>query len=134
LKSGSLEHDQSAVILVVERDPHVRELEGYFLEKAGFQVEFADDGKQGLELVRSLRPTLVITEILVPALDGLSVCRAIKNDGDLADTAVLVFSILAASGRAREAGADEFLMKPLAEQLLVETVKRLLARRKDSDA
>lgn len=122
----------SAVILVVERDPHVRDLEGYFLEKAGFDVEFAGDGREGLELVRSLRPDLVITEILVPGLDGLAVCRQIKEDSALNGTAVLVFSILAAAGRAREAGADEFLMKPLAERSLVETVQRLLSMRREA--
>lgn len=122
----------SAVILVVERDPHVRELEGYFLERAGFTVEFAEDGEKGLELVRSLHPDLVITEVLVPRLDGLAVCRAIKEDPELNGTAVLVFSILAATGRAREAGADEFLMKPLQEQSLVETVERLLSMRTEA--
>ena len=122
----------SAVILVVERDPHVRDLEGYFLEKAGFDVRFAADGREGLDLVRSVRPDLVITEILVPGLDGLAVCREIKADEGLNGTAVLVFSILAASARAREAGADEFLMKPLAEQSLVETVKKLLSMRTEA--
>lgn len=119
----------SAVILVVERDPHVRELEAYFLERAGFEVEFAVDGEEALELVRELRPDLVITEILVPRLDGLAVCRAVKRDPELGGTAVLVFSILAAAGRAREAGADAFLMKPLAEQSLVKTVETLLSLR-----
>lgn len=122
----------SAVILVVERDPHVRELEGYFLERAGFTVEFASDGEQALELIQSVRPDLVITEVLVPRLDGLTVCRRIKGDPDLPDTAVLVFSILAAGGRAKEAGADAFLMKPLAEQALVETVQTLLSVRSES--
>ena len=120
----------SAVILVVERDPHVRELEGYFLERAGFTVEFADDGEEALELVREIRPDLVITEVLVPRRDGLAVCRAIKEDAEIRDTAVLVFSILAVSGRAREAGADEFLLKPLAEQSLVQTVHELLSMRR----
>ena len=120
----------SAVILVVERDPHVRELEGYFLREAGFTVEFADDGEQALALVRSDPPDLVITEILVPRLDGLAVCRRIREDPDLSDTSVLIFSILAAAARAREAGADAFLKKPLAERSLVSTVRELLEKKK----
>jgi DNA-binding response OmpR family regulator len=120
---------RSAVILVVERDPHVRDLEGYFLEKAGFTVQFAEDGDQALKLVHSLTPDLVITEVLVPRLDGLAVCRRIKEAPDLAGTAVLVFSILAVARRAAEAGADAFLLKPLAEESLVDTVKELLAMR-----
>lgn len=119
-----------AVILVVERDPHVRELESYFLEKAGYAVDFAADGLQAMDLIRNVRPDIVITEILVPRLDGLSLCRQIKQSDDLHMTRVLIFSILSASIRAREAGADAFLMKPLAEQKLVETVQQLLAQRK----
>ena len=118
-----------AIILVVERDPHVQELEAYFLERAGYGVEFARDGLHGLELVETLRPDIVITEILVPRLDGLSLCRRVKQNGELADTSILIFSILAAHSRAKEAGADAFLMKPLAEQTLVETVRQLLEKR-----
>ena len=117
----------SAVVLVVERDPHVRELEAFFLEQAGYTVDFSVDGDQALASVRSLKPDIVITEILVPKLDGLSLCRTIKQDPTLGSTKVLVFSILAAAGRAREAGADAFLRKPLAEQKLVVTVRELLA-------
>ena len=105
----------------------MRELEGYFLREAGFTVEFAADGQEGLRLVRSLRPDVVITEILLPGLDGLAVCRRIKEDPELARTRVLVFSVLAAEARAREAGADAFLRKPLAERSLVRTVQELLA-------
>jgi CheY-like chemotaxis protein len=118
---------RGAVILVVERDTHVRELEAFFLERAGFSVNFARDGREALELVGSVRPDIVITEILVPGLDGLSVCRQIKNDPNLAHIAVLIFSILAASQRAAEAGADAFLLKPLEERRLVSTVRDLLA-------
>ena len=110
----------------MERDPHVRELETFFLNEAGFSVEFAEDGARALELARSMRPAIIVTEILVPRMDGLALCRAVKADPELKGTSVLVFSILAASGRAREAGADAFLMKPLAERRLVDTVRELL--------
>jgi DNA-binding response OmpR family regulator len=118
-----------ALILVVERDPHVRELEAFFLKEAGFAVEFADDGATALERARKLRPRLVITEILVPRLDGLALCRQLKADPETQGTMVLIFSILSASVRAREAGADAFLRKPLAEQRLVDTVRELVAER-----
>lgn len=118
-----------AVILVVERDPHVRELERYFLEEAGYAVEFAEDGLSALEQARALQPHILITEILVPQLDGLALCRRIKQDPATRRTAVLIFSILLAEGRAKEAGADSFLRKPLAEKRLVETVRELIASR-----
>jgi CheY-like chemotaxis protein len=121
-----------AVILVVERDPHVRELERYFLEEAGYAVEFAEDGLAALEQAQTLQPHILITEILVPQLDGLALCRRIKQDPETRRIAVLIFSILLAEGRAREAGADSFLRKPLAEKRLVETVRELIAARKQA--
>lgn len=122
----------SVVILVVERDAHVRDLEGFFLREAGFTVEFAKDGNEAIERVVSLRPDVVITEILIPGLDGLAVCRRIREDPDLAGTRVLIFSILAAGRRAEEAGADAFLRKPLSDTSLVITVRNLLAMKQVS--
>jgi CheY-like chemotaxis protein len=118
-----------AIILVVDRDPHVRELESHFLHQAGYSVEFEQDGESALEQARRIVPDIIITEILVPALDGLALCRQVKADPRTRDTAVLVFSILAAAGRAKEAGADAFLLKPLAEHTLVDTVRQLLEAR-----
>lgn len=118
-----------ALVLVVERDPYVRELEAFFLNDAGYSVDFVADGVAALARARERKPEIVVTEILVPQLDGLALCRAIKTDPALSSTVVLVFSILAAHGRAREAGADAFLMKPLAERQLVQTVRDLLASR-----
>jgi len=122
-----------ALILVVERDPHIRELEAYFLNEAGFAVEFAADGAAALQQARALRPDIIITEVLVPKLDGLALCRIVKTDPDLRDTVVLVFSILAVQARADDAGADAFLMKPLAEKRLVDTVRQLLVLRRRTD-
>jgi DNA-binding response OmpR family regulator len=128
--SESVATPHNAIILVVERDPHIRALEAFFLNEAGFGVEFAQDGLVALELARARKPDIIITEILVPKLDGLALCRAIRKEAALKDTVVLVFSILAAASRAREAGADAFLMKPIAEHRLVETVRELLAHRR----
>ena len=119
----------NAVILCVERDPYVRELETYFLAEVGFGVTFAEDGLQALELARRLHPTIVITEILVPKLDGLALCRRLKSDPETSDIPVLIFSLLAAERRAQDAGADAFLNKPLSAQSLKDAVRRLLGSR-----
>ena len=132
-KQGTSENHR-ALILVVERDPHVRDLEAFFLNEAGFGVEFAADGEAALTMAREIKPEIIITEVLVPKLDGLALCRAVRKEAELKDTVVLIFSILAAQSRAREAGADAFLMKPLAEQRLVQTVRDLLASRASSKA
>jgi two-component system response regulator MprA len=115
-----------ALILVIERDPNVRELETYFLEEAGYAVDFAEDGLSALARARETKPGIVITEILVPRLDGLALCRKLKEDPATQSIAVVIFSILMAEERAREAGADAFLRKPLMETRLVATVKALL--------
>jgi CheY-like chemotaxis protein len=118
----------SVLILVVERDPHVRALERFFLEQSGFTVEFSEDGESALERARELEPVIVVSEILIPRRDGLSVCRALKQDPATRHILVLIFSILAAEDRAREAGADAFLRKPVNDALLIRAVQELLAR------
>jgi CheY-like chemotaxis protein len=118
-----------ALILVVERNPAVQRLERFFLEQAGYEVEFVNDGLMALARTRELRPRIVVTEILVPKLDGLSLCRAIKSNPDTEKILVMIFSHLHAEDRATEVGADAFLIKPLDEELLVGTLEKLLALR-----
>ena len=112
----------------------MRRLERYFLEQAGFSVEFAADGNQGLEAARRLLPDIVVAEILVAGLDGLSVCRALKADPATRSIVVLIFSILAAEQRAREAGADAFVRKPLDDVRLVQSIEALLAEHRQGGA
>ena len=114
-------------VLIVERDPHVRELQQHFLARAGFAVEFVDDGEAGLARARLAPPTLIVTEILVPKLDGLALCRRLREDPVTRGIPVIVFSILAAAARATEAGADAFLRKPLVESVFVGAVEGLVA-------
>jgi CheY-like chemotaxis protein len=129
--SETTEVDQRALILVVERNPAVQRLEKFFLEQAGYTVEFASDGLTALARARELLPSILVTEIMVPKLDGLSLCRALKSDPATQNIVVLMFSNLHAEDRAREAGADAFLYKPLNEQLLIETVQGLIALRQE---
>jgi len=97
-----------ALILVVERNPAVQRLERFFLEQAGYGVEFVNDGLVALARAQELRPRIIVTEILVPKLDGLSLCRAIKSNPDTKEILVMIFSHLHAEDRATEAGADAF--------------------------
>lgn len=115
------------MILVVERNPAVQQLEKFFLEQAGYHVEFASDGLAALELAQKLMPVILVTEALTPKLDGLSLSRRIKSDPATRDIIVLVISHLQAEERAREAGANAFLYKPLAAERLVNAVKELLS-------
>jgi len=114
------------LIFVVERDKHVRELLRAFLDSAENSLQFFDDGETALEQIWACRPQLVILEILVPKLDGLGLCRKVKLSPALSDTPVLVLSVLNAHARAKLAGADEFMLKPLDRQRLTSAVARLL--------
>ena len=115
------------MILIAERDQNVRELQRFFLDKAGFTVEFAADGQAALARARQILPGLVITEILLPKLDGLTLCRRLQDDPVTHDIPVLVFSILAAAARAEAAGASAYLRKPLIESIFIATVQQLTA-------
>ncbi len=115
------------LIFVVERDKHVRELLQVFLDAPGYTLQFFDDGEIALAQVWARRPQLVILEILVPKLDGLGLCRKIKLSPALSDTPVLVLSVLNAHDRARLAGADAFMLKPLDRHRLTATVQQLLS-------
>ncbi len=124
--------EQRALILVVERNPIVQRLERFFLEHAGFSVEFTEDGLTALARARELKPRIMVTEILVPKLDGLSLCRKLKSSAETKDILVMIFSHLQAGDRALEAGADAFLLKPLDEELLITTLEKLLVPQKQS--
>ena len=114
-------------ILIAETDQNVRELQKYFLSSAGFSVEFVDDGEAALEHARLKHPAVIITEILIPKIDGLSLCRRLSSDPVTSDIPVVVFSMLAAEARATEAGARTFLRKPLVGPIFLNTVQTVLA-------
>ncbi|HEV2147007.1 MAG TPA: response regulator [Longimicrobiaceae bacterium] len=122
-----IDQTEERVILIAERDRNVRELQEHFLGKAGFAVEFADSGPDALERARAARPALVVTEILIPGIDGLALCRRLAEDPLTRDIPVMVFSILAAAARADEAGARAFLRKPVVESTFVAAVQELVA-------
>jgi CheY-like chemotaxis protein len=118
---------RSRTILIAESDLSVRKLQGIFLERAGFTLDFADDGSCALERALLTSPALVITEILIPRLDGLALCRALRQDPRTSHLPIMVFSILGAAQRAAEAGATAFLRKPLVDSVFVAAVQELVA-------
>lgn len=115
------------VVLIAERDQQVRALQRVFLERAGLAVEFADDGLAALGRAQVAPPALVVTEILLPKLDGLTLCRRLRDEPATAHVPVVVLSILAAATRAAEAGAWAFLRKPIVESTLVAAVLAAIA-------
>ncbi len=113
-------------VMIVDGDAHARELARAFLVGAGDSVTLAADGAEALSLLGEARPDVVITEIMVRKVDGLALCKRIKDDPATRHVKVVVYSILAAMIRSREAGADEFLKKPLTQRKLVDVVASVL--------
>jgi CheY-like chemotaxis protein len=113
-------------ILIVESDVHTRELAHAFLTGAGHSVTFAGDGAAAMNELAESSPDMILTEIMLPKLDGLSLCKRVKGDPQTQHVKVLVFSVLAAVVRSHEAGADGFLKKPLSERRLLDAVTSAL--------
>jgi CheY-like chemotaxis protein len=109
----------AALILVVDDDATVRELVARHLERAGFAVVGARGGREGLRLVRELRPAAVTLDIMMPDLDGWTVLAAIKGDPALASVPVVLMSIVEEKNRGYALGAADYLVKPVDRAKLV---------------
>lgn len=118
-------------ILVVEDEPDIRELVRLHLEQEGFAVAEAADGRQGLDLARTERPSLIILDLMLPEIGGLEVCRLLRTRED---TAVVPILILTARTEevdrvlGFEMGADDYVVKPFSPRELMARVKALLRR------
>jgi CheY-like chemotaxis protein len=116
-------------ILVVEDGDVERELMRMTLEREGYAVVTAEDGVRGFELVASERPDLIITDVWMPAADGVHLVRRVRSTPELASTPILVttgFGTGSASLSLAQ-GADAYEPKPLDPDSLRETVRRLLS-------
>ena len=79
-------------ILLVDDDPALLRASSRLFEKAGYEVLEAEEGALGLRLAQDHKPHLVLLDVTMPGMDGLAVCRRIKEDEDLADIFVVLFS------------------------------------------
>lgn len=124
-----LADDKKIEILVVEDSPTQAELIRYLLEKHGYQVTSVSNGKEAIDSLRKSRPALVISDIVMPEMDGYQLCKFIKTDKDLHDTIVILLSILSDSKdvlKGLESGADNFIIKPYNEQLLLNRITQVI--------
>ncbi|MBC8290316.1 MAG: response regulator [Planctomycetes bacterium] len=118
-------------ILIVEDEPSLIEVLSYNLEKEGYTVLTASDGRAGLERALNVVPDLVILDLMLPGLDGLQVCAQFRNDSRTKEIRILMLT--ARSEETDEVvgfnmGADDYVTKPFKVRPLVHRVKALLRR------
>ncbi len=106
------------LVLVVEDDPNVRRLAALVVQRSGYGVIEAGTGTVGLATARALRPDLVLTDALLPGMDGRDVCRALKADPATRAITVVIMTSLYTKGHDRNAAlmrgqADDYLVKPI---------------------
>ena len=116
------------LILVCDDNPMIHESLGVYLDRAGFRHRSAFDGNDALRLVHEQRPDLLVLDIMMPGLDGLSVCREIRRTDDVP------IILLTARGEevdrilGLELGADDYIVKPFSPREVVARIKAVLRR------
>jgi len=123
-------------ILLVDDEKDILEFLTYNLEKEGYNVVTADNGKKALEIAKRILPDLIVLDVMMPEMDGISTCIEIKKHPKLSD--VLILFLTARSEEYSElagfdAGADDYVTKPIKPKLLIRRIKALLKRNKKND-
>ena len=128
---------QDVSILIVEDEQDLLELLRYNLDREGYQVTTAASGEDGLKLVRTQRPDLILLDLMLPQMDGLEVCRTLKTRQT---TAAIPVIMLTAKGeeadivRGLELGADDYVTKPFSPRVLMARINAVLRRRETEGA
>ena len=116
-------------ILLVDDDEMSRDMLSRRLIRRGFEVIFAVDGKQGVEVARREKPDIVLMDIGLPVMDGWEATRCIKSDDAICGVSVIGLSARTMSGdrdKAIEAGCDDYDIKPIEFDRLIGKIERLL--------
>ncbi len=118
-------------IVIIEDEPDILEVLSYNLRREGFEILTAADGNQGLALVKREHPDLVLLDLMLPGIDGVEICTAIKKHPDTAHTLLIMVT---AKGEESDivlglgVGADDYISKPFSPKELVARVKAVLRR------
>jgi DNA-binding response OmpR family regulator len=116
-------------VLICDDEPYILESVSFIVKEEGYQVLTAEDGNEGLRLLRSERPDLVLLDIMMPGKTGFEVCREVKADTSMCSTYVI---LLTAMGQDRDmedgyqSGADEYITKPFSPRSLRRRLHELL--------
>jgi DNA-binding response OmpR family regulator len=115
-------------ILVVEDDRKTAAAVRLYLQSAGCEVAVAHDGRQALEAARARRPDLVVLDVMLPEVDGLSVCRTLREEGDVPVILLTARTTEEDKLRGLDLGADDYVTKPFSPRELVARVRAVLRR------
>jgi len=124
-------------ILLVDDEPDILEILSYNLSAVGYQVFTANNGVEGVAKAKKKQPHLIILDVMMPEMDGIEACETIRHTKGLENT---IITFLTARGEdysqvaGFDAGADDYITKPIKPKVLVSKVKSLLRRLKDEDA
>lgn len=114
-------------VLIVDDDPQLMHVVAMFFELEGFHVLRARDGKEALDVLAEYLPDVVLLDVMMPEVNGLEVCRQIKQDDRLKVVPVIVFTAAEHDeAELRGAGADRFISKPYSLEGLRDTVQEVL--------
>ena len=121
-------------LLLVEDEPDLVDLLSFSLEQAGYRVESALTGEDGLQAARRLHPDLILLDLMLPGMDGLEVCRSLRSTAGLRDTPVIMLTARNAEQdivRGLEIGADDYIAKPFSTPVVLARIKAVLRRAAD---
>ncbi len=115
-------------ILVVDDEPSIVDVLLYNLEKSHYRVLIARDGVQALKIAQEISPDLVILDLMLPGMDGLEVCRALRKEGDIPIIMLTARDEEVDRVVGLELGADDYVVKPFSVRELLARVKTVLRR------
>ncbi|MFH1645594.1 MAG: response regulator transcription factor [Candidatus Omnitrophota bacterium] len=124
-------------ILIVEDDEDIIEMIEYNLKKEGFSAYSVSDGAKVLGIVESKKPDLIILDLMLPGMDGLDVCKSIRNKQFIAHIPIIMLTAKSQEADkviGLEIGADDYMIKPFSPRELIARIKALLRRLKKSES
>ena len=119
-------------ILAVDDEEDILELIRYNLSREGYHVRVADTGEQALKEVHSRMPDAIVLDLMLPGMDGLEVCRTLKNARETAHIPIIMLTAKAEEAdvvTGLELGADDYVIKPFSPRVLTARVKAVLRRK-----